>query len=101
METAARRVSANHKRSNAKPKQLQNCSLHLVENRIVLTVSCFCAKMYGMPMQGGGTFYPPPAALMQQQQQPQQSQAESSQQPHTRRRPTAAIPIKPPQVSVD
>ena len=42
VETAARRVSANHKRSNAKPKQLQNCSLHLVENRIVLTVSCFC-----------------------------------------------------------
>ncbi|CAH3197509.1 unnamed protein product [Porites evermanni] len=58
-------------------------------------------QMYGMPMQGGGTFYPPPAALMQQQQQPQQSQAESSQQPHTRRRPTAAIPIKPPQVGVD
>ena len=61
--------------------------------------------MYGLPMQGGGTFYPQQAAMMQQQQQQnqqqppsQQPQAEPSQQPQTRRRPTAAIPIKPPQV---
>ena len=55
-------------------------------------------------MQGGGTFYPPQAAMMQQQQQQQaqqqsqQPQTEPSQQPQTRRRPTAAIPIKQPQV---
>lgn len=57
-------------------------------------------------MQGGSTFYPPQAAMMQQQQQQQQKQqaqqpqVEPSQQPQTRRRPTAAIPIKPPQVRV-
>jgi len=60
-------------------------------------------QMYGLPMQGGSTFYPPQAAMMQQQQQQQaqqqsqQPQVEPSQQPQTRRRPTAAIPIKPPQ----
>ncbi|KAJ7392039.1 hypothetical protein OS493_014978 [Desmophyllum pertusum] len=59
-------------------------------------------QMYGLPMQGGSTFYPPQAAMMQQQQhqqqqQSQQAQVEPSQQPQTRRRPTAAIPIKPPQ----
>ena len=44
--------------------------------------------MYGVPMQGGA-FYPP--AMMQNQDPGDAS--------HLRRRPTAAIPIKPPPVS--
>lgn len=56
--------------------------------------------MYSLPMQGGGAFYPPQSAAMQQQQQGQQPAVETSQQQQNRRRPTAAIPIKSPQVSV-
>lgn len=55
--------------------------------------------MYGLPMQGG-TFYPPQSTAMQQQPQGQQPAIETSQQQQNRRRPTAAIPIKSPQVSV-
>lgn len=56
--------------------------------------------MYGLPMQGG-TFYPPQSTAMQQQPQGQQPAVETSQQQQqNRRRPTAAIPIKSPQVRV-